>query len=113
MTKTVAALVKSTFYALADGHVAGERVKAGQPVELTAREAQYEPVTSVAPKAETPRKPRRKAPAKSGTATKKAPAKKVPAKKVPAKKVPAKKAAAPKEAPANGGAATAEGDAAK
>jgi hypothetical protein len=56
MTKTVAALVKSTFYALADGRVAGERVKAGQPVELTARQAQYEPVTSKAPKAQSARK---------------------------------------------------------
>lgn len=103
MTKTVEALVKSTFYALADGRVAGERVLAGQAVELTARQAQYEPVTSENPKAKNPRQPRRKAPAKSGTAPKKA----------PAKKAPTKKAAAPKEAPANGGTETAEGDAAK
>lgn len=56
MTKTVAALVKSTFYALADGRVAGERVKAGQPVELTAHQAKYEPVTTEAPKTKSRRK---------------------------------------------------------
>lgn len=64
MTKTVAALVKSTFYALADGRVAGERVKEGQAVKLTARQAQYEPVTTEAPKS----KSRRKSPAEGDAA---------------------------------------------
>lgn len=40
-----------TYIADADGWVAGRRVKAGDPVELTAAAAKYEPVTPVPPDA--------------------------------------------------------------
>lgn len=42
--------VKQTYYALSDGRVAGQRVTAGQPIELTPEQAKYEPVSNAAPK---------------------------------------------------------------
>ncbi len=38
-----------TYYARADGWIAGQRVKAGDPVKLTARAAAYENVTDAQP----------------------------------------------------------------
>ena len=42
-----------SYYASADGWVAGSRVKAGDKVELTERAARYENVSKTAPKRET------------------------------------------------------------
>ena len=49
-----------TYFARTSGWVAGKRVLAGEPVELTTAQAQYEPV-DLAPKEQAPTPSKRKA----------------------------------------------------